>query len=232
MSWSVVDDESDVSATEGCDETTITTDTAGTTLTCAATSAGGTAEQSVTIKRDATAPTIAPVSDQRVTATGRGGSWVVYAAPAFDDALSGKGRATCTPPSGRRFALGATNVTCVASDAAGNTASASFRVFVTYSWSGLLSPINPDGSTVRKAGSTLPVKFRLTGASASITNATAKLTIERVSDGYRPVKAARFTYNGQYMYQWNTKGLAPGAYRLTIDLGDGDTTRTVIVTLR
>ena len=58
VSWSVSDPESPISARSGCDTTTITTDTTGTTLTCSATSVGGTSTQSVTIKRDATAPSI------------------------------------------------------------------------------------------------------------------------------------------------------------------------------
>jgi hypothetical protein len=58
VSWLVVDNESAVSSSSGCGPTTINTDTAGTTLTCSATSAGGTNSQSVTIKRDATVPTI------------------------------------------------------------------------------------------------------------------------------------------------------------------------------
>jgi hypothetical protein len=58
VSWTVTDAESEVSSKTGCDSTTINADTAGTTLTCVATSAGGTNSQSVTIKRDATPPTI------------------------------------------------------------------------------------------------------------------------------------------------------------------------------
>ena len=58
VTWTVVDNESAISSSSGCGPTTITTDTTGTTLTCTATSAGGTASQSVTIKRDATAPSV------------------------------------------------------------------------------------------------------------------------------------------------------------------------------
>lgn len=58
VSWTVVDNESAISSSSGCSATTITSDTVGTTLTCTATSAGGTASQSLTIKRDATAPSI------------------------------------------------------------------------------------------------------------------------------------------------------------------------------
>lgn len=58
VSWSVVDGESPITSSSGCDPTTVSSDTPGTTLTCTATSGGGTDSASVTIKRDATAPTI------------------------------------------------------------------------------------------------------------------------------------------------------------------------------
>jgi CSLREA domain-containing protein len=58
ISWSVTDDESTVSNQTGCDTQTVTADTNGVTFTCQATSAGGGNSQSVTIKRDATAPSI------------------------------------------------------------------------------------------------------------------------------------------------------------------------------
>jgi len=58
VSWTVTDPESAISSSSGCDPTTINADTGGTTLTCSATSAGGANSQSVTIMRDATAPTI------------------------------------------------------------------------------------------------------------------------------------------------------------------------------
>lgn len=58
VSWSVVDDESPISSSSGCDPTTIWPDTTGTTLTCSATSAGGTSSESVTIRIDVTPPDI------------------------------------------------------------------------------------------------------------------------------------------------------------------------------
>lgn len=60
VQWSVADAESAISSSSGCGLTTIATDTdaVGQTLTCTATSKGGTASQSVTIKRDATPPAI------------------------------------------------------------------------------------------------------------------------------------------------------------------------------
>lgn len=61
VSWVVNDPESPVTTT-GCETVTVSTDTAGTTFTCSATSAGGSSTESVTIKRDTTGPSIASVS--------------------------------------------------------------------------------------------------------------------------------------------------------------------------
>lgn len=58
VSWYVVDDESPISSSSGCDPTTILADNAGTTVTCSATSEGGTSSESVTIRIDATPPDI------------------------------------------------------------------------------------------------------------------------------------------------------------------------------
>jgi hypothetical protein len=98
VSWTVSDPESAITSTSGCGPTTISTDNSGTTLTCSATSAGGTSSQSVTIKRDATAPTIsAAVSPVRPAS----GWWNISSgAPTVtftcDDATSGI--ASCTAP--------------------------------------------------------------------------------------------------------------------------------------
>lgn len=58
VSWSVTDDESAISSSDGCDEVTLTDETDGTVLTCTATSDGGTASKSVTVKIDKTKPII------------------------------------------------------------------------------------------------------------------------------------------------------------------------------
>ena len=57
LSWTVVDEESEITRPP-CEAVPVTEDTSGVTYTCAATSGGGSTSQSVTIKRDATAPII------------------------------------------------------------------------------------------------------------------------------------------------------------------------------
>lgn len=58
VAWSVVDEESEFTAS-GCDAQTVSSDTSGTTFTCSATSTGGTSSESVTVKRDTSAPVVA-----------------------------------------------------------------------------------------------------------------------------------------------------------------------------
>ena len=125
VSWTVSDDESAISSTNGCDSTLIDSDTAGTTLTCEATSEGGTNSDSVTIKRDATPPTVS------VTGVSDGATYDLGSVPTAgcdtSDALSGV--ATNASPSltgGNLDGTGTFTATCVgALDNAGNSASAS-----------------------------------------------------------------------------------------------------------
>jgi len=121
---------------------------------------------------------------------------------------------------------------------------------VAYSWSDFLQPIDPPDAnrvsrSVFKAGSTVPVKFRLTGDSAGITDLAATLSYAKVSNGIvgtdlEAVSTAAattgnlFRYDsagGQYIFNWSTKGLTSGAYQLSVNLGDG-VSRTVIISLK
>ena len=74
--------------------------------------------------------TTAPVIDAHATvteeATGPTGAVVSYTAPATQDAVDGPGVASCVQASGSTFAVGTTEVTCSAVDAAGNFAVDSF----------------------------------------------------------------------------------------------------------
>jgi RTX calcium-binding nonapeptide repeat (4 copies) len=58
VGWNVQDAESAISQQNGCGPATVTTDTAGTSITCSATSAGGTAAVSTVVRRDTTAPIV------------------------------------------------------------------------------------------------------------------------------------------------------------------------------
>jgi hypothetical protein len=140
VSWSVTDGESAISSSTGCGSTTISTDTSGTTLTCSATSAGGTTSESVTIKRDATNPSISV--SHTANAAGWNSTSPVSLSITASDALSLlAGPPTCTdngtalPVSGASSPYSASvsgpgthNVSCSASDNAGNSESANDEV--------------------------------------------------------------------------------------------------------
>jgi hypothetical protein len=121
VSWSVVDNESAISSSSGCGSTTINSDTAGTTLTCSATSAGGTSSQSVTIKRDATVPTISGSASPAANGAGWNNTDV---AVAFTCADSLSGIASCGPNATLSGEGTDQSATGTAVDAAGNSASA------------------------------------------------------------------------------------------------------------
>ena len=122
VSWSVSDAHSPISATDGCDATTVNTDTLGITLTCTATSAGGSTTESVTLKRDATPPQLTfGVKDPLPYASGWNGGPVNIP---FTTTDATSGLATTSEASPLLFAgPGANLITnVVVTDAAGNSA--------------------------------------------------------------------------------------------------------------
>ena len=78
---------------------------------------------------DTTPPVVTVPADMTVQATSPGGAVVTYVASASD--AGGLASFTCTPASGSTFPVGSTQVTCTATDIAGNTATKTFTVTVT-----------------------------------------------------------------------------------------------------
>ncbi len=92
-------------------------------------------------------PPVVTVESKTVEATGPGGANVSYASSAVDN-VDGALTPTCVPPSGSLFGLGATSVTCEATDAAGNTGTGSGTITVvdtTPPTAGCPEGPNPDG---------------------------------------------------------------------------------------
>jgi hypothetical protein len=78
---------------------------------------------------DSVPPVITVPADITVDATHPNGAVVSFSASATDD-VDGAVPVTCAPASGSTFPIGTTTVNCTATDAAGNTANASFSVHV------------------------------------------------------------------------------------------------------
>ncbi len=199
--------------------------------------------QTITVV-DTTAPTLTCPTDVTVITTSASGMVMNYPAATASDNCSTP-TITYSKAGGSMFNLGTTTVTVTATDAKGNSAQCTFKVNVIYSWSGLLQPINADGSSIFPLASTVAVKFQLTAASTNITNALAKLSYTKRGDTppgavNEPTSTAAattgnlFRYDSktkQYLFNWGTKGLTAGTYQLRVDLGDG-VLRTVNVGLK
>lgn len=216
-------------------------------VSCTATDASGnaaTASYGVSIV-DTTPPVVTPPANLTAVATSALGTAVAYPAATATDLVDTSVAATCSAASGSFFGLGATTVTCSATDDSGNTGAATFTVSVAFAWSGLLAPINGDGSSLFKLGSTVPVKFQLAGGSAGVADAVAAIYLAKVSNDVvgTEVEASStsaattgnlFRYDvesGQYIFNLSTKGLSKGTWQLRVDLGDG-VLRTVFFSLK
>jgi hypothetical protein len=214
-----------------------------TTVACSAQDAhGNTASGSFRVLvRDSTAPQLTLPADIVTAPISSAGAVVNYTASAID-AVDGPVPVNCSAASGSLLPLGNTAVNCSATDAHGNAATGSFHVTVQISWSNLLPPIDVNGGSVFKAGSTVPVKFRLTGASAGIATLIARIEVAQVSDGItgtylEPTSTSAadvgntFRYDASsniYIFNFGTKGYNPGTWAIRVDLGDGLNHVTII----
>jgi hypothetical protein len=115
-----------------------------------------------------------------------------------------------------------------------------------YVYSGVLQPINVDGSSIFKLRSTVPVKFQLKDDSGNfVGNAEAKIYVAKISDGVSgsemeaiSTSAAstgnNFRYDtasNQYIFNLGTKSLSVGTWQIRIALDDG-TSKYCTISLR
>ncbi|HEY2899879.1 MAG TPA: HYR domain-containing protein [Polyangia bacterium] len=213
------------------------------TVTCRATDSGGlSASASFTVTvRDATGPTWSGVPTTiNAFASSTNGAKVNYTPPKATDAVDGARTVTCTPASGTQFPVNKTTVTCKAADARGNQSTTTFTVWVTYQaptdGTFFLLPIRPAGTSIFPIGARpVPLRFRLTGASASITTLAAKFAATKISNSIQGTAndvsdetvsdtGLTFVYRPLltwYAYRWKTSDQTQGTYRLNADLGDG-----------
>ncbi|MBP5988631.1 MAG: hypothetical protein KA766_01270 [Piscinibacter sp.] len=131
VSWSVSDPQGlPITSRSGCDPTTIAFDTPGLEVACSVTTEVGEARVAITIKRDATAPSIS-ISTPNGQTVAQGAPLV--AAYTCADALSGLQTCIGTVANGSPLdttTLGIRTLVVTASDAAGNTASRSLTYTV------------------------------------------------------------------------------------------------------
>lgn len=235
VEWNVMDPESNISSTNGCETTDVTSDTAGATITCEATSAGGTDSQSVVIKRDAESPT-------NIQVVGIEDSYYFgQPIPAFSctatDATSGV--ASCQVSTETDNSVGTHTVIATATDNAGNSADSS-ATFVINPWTinGFLKPVKMDKLNTVEAGSTVPLKFKVYAGGTKLTDASIvdSIVMEQVNcadsspvadSGQQTLdifgkKGLKFD-DDHFIYNWKVPKSAPAGtcYDITLSTDDG-----------
>ncbi len=204
--------------------------------------AGNTASATVSgIDIDMAAPTI------KLAGIINGGVYTLGAVPAAsctaEDNSGGSGvtAAGCkvTVTGGNANGTGIFSYTATAMDNAGNVGTAAGTYTVIYKWDGYLQPINVGtGTSIFKAGSTIPAKFQLKKADGTVVQANSaplwltpakgsatSAAVDEDAYGDTETSGSTYTWNGsQYQYNWSTKGVTAGFYyRIGVKLDDGQT---------
>jgi hypothetical protein len=132
-----------------------------------------------------------------------------------------------------------------ATDFAGNESLLVTKTYyIRYFFGGILQPINADGSSIFKLGSTIPVKFQLTDYNGNfVTIAVATIKVAKVSDGIvgddiEAISTSAATTgnlfrlaDSQYIFNLATKPLSKGTWQIKITLDDG-TSQPVNISLK
>ncbi len=192
VDWDVSDPDSPITSTTGCNQSTVTSDTAGVTFTCAATHTAANAQmltttESVTIKRDATAPTISPMTSGTV---GDDDWFISDVGVSFDCADAMSGIDTCTPST--TLTTQGINPTVFGSavDLAGNLAMAQVGVKIDKTPPtiiGVRTPANPNGWN---AGN-VTVEFTCSDSASGIVSCTAPAIVSTEGAGQSRSGTAR-----------------------------------------
>jgi hypothetical protein len=197
----------------------------GTTLVgcSAADAAGNPTSGSFTVTVvDTTGPTLSGVpANISVTTTSPSGTAVSWTLPTASDAVDPDPSVVCAPASGSTFPVGTTSVTCTATDATGNSASAGFTVTVVLDdeeppevdWS--VSWGSPIGGTpvglVTNASRNVPIKAQIFADGVEQTTGTAKLRIDRCDGGTALVIPLTFS-SGRWNGHLDTSDIGSGCY--------------------
>lgn len=179
----------------------------------------------ITIKFDKTAPVFEGIENGRAYKLNQVVNWTA------SDATSG----LASEESGTLDTSTVGEKSITVKDQAGNEIEIHYTV--EYDFGGVLQPINQNGTSIFKAGSTVPVKIQLKDANgAFVTDAIASIYYQKISTDASGVEEAistsaattgnffRYDLNdNQYIFNLSTKGLTSGTYQLSITLNDGQT---------
>ena len=194
---------------------------------------------------DTTGPELQGMPADIATTTTGASKVVSWTDPTATDDVDPAPTVGCTPPSGSAFDLGTTTITCTATDASGNTSSASFNVTVTLAAPTLTGtwakPLDAGVPALRgRAGRNIPLKLTVSAgdhaqgpadiaAPSLLVQSLASCTTTSAVTGMQA--AGRFAWSGgAWQLGLDTNGLGAGCMRLVARV-DGETVATAIVEL-
>jgi hypothetical protein len=194
-----------------------------TTVSCSVTDTGGLSASGtfdVTVE-DTTAPTLAgvPAGVELVTANPAGAT-LAYDLPTASDAVDPDVAVVCAPASGTTVAVGASTVTCTATDDSANAVSASFAVSVTYvapvAWSAAWGePVSGSPAALdANHGRTVPIKVEIFADGAEVTSGEAWLRVGPCNGGDAKTVALDWS-SGRWFAHLDTARLVAGCIVVT-----------------
>ncbi len=127
-------------------------------------------------------------ADMTVEATSPNGAVATFSASATDN-IDGSLTPSCTPSSGQTFPFGATTVTCSATDAHGNTGSASFKVTVVDTTPPTLQGVPADTTVEANGASGSVVNYTTPTATDAVDGPIAQVTCAPASGSLFPLGA-------------------------------------------
>jgi filamentous hemagglutinin family protein len=185
LSWTCTDVTGGSGAMMGADSV-VATGTGPLRAVCADAAGNSVSSEAFQANIDTAAPTLADVpANQSLTTTGATAT-ATWTGPTATDDQDTDVPVTCAPASGSSFPVGATTVTCTATDHAGNTASGSFQVTVTQppATATFDKPIDKAPvMNIAKLGRVIAVKSTVTVGGAAVSGPSAQPVYLGVSSG-------------------------------------------------
>jgi hypothetical protein len=179
---------------------------------------------------DTTRPTLSGMpGDQSLTTSNPAGAALAYTAPTASDIVDAHPAVSCAPASGGLAPVGATTtVTCTATDASGNSRSASFTVSVTLAVNGDSWRVDWDEPIDSSAGHmsangerSIPVKLRIFQNGSQVRTGTATLRVT-ACDATVPTTEIALIWGGRWTAKIDTSTLTGACYRVAVMVGGAE----------
>ena len=138
---------------------------------------------------DTTGPVVTVPANATVEATSATGAIFTYSATA-SDLVDGSVAVSCTPASGATFPIGATTVSCTATDARGNSGAASFTVTVADTTGPVVTV--PANATVEATSATGAI-FTYTATASDLVDGSVAVSCTPASGATFPLGATTVT---------------------------------------